>query len=588
MQNAAKKKYIGDYLIEAGIINAQQLEEALRYQQQMLKQGNVGLLGQTLVELGYCTSEDIMLALAMKDGVPFMILDENIIDEKAASLISYDNMLRYKAVPIGFDNDKLLVAMMHPTDIIAIDDLHILTGHDIQPIIIPDFQLQDALEQAKSGMWGKASFIAQSKNHPVFSTDTNVLDIQNTNDQSQQDFGEAIEVVDETNDRPAVQLANVIFNQAIKARASDVHIEPFENRTRIRFRIDGVLHEIMNPPRTIHPSLVSRIKVMANMDIAERRVPQDGRITLLIDSETIDIRVASFPTAYGEKLTMRILRRHERLITLSELGFPQKQLEIFYRIMNLPYGFILVTGPTGSGKSTTLYAVLMHLNSIDKNIITIEDPIERRIDGINQSQVNVKAGMTFASGLRSFLRNDPDIMMVGEIRDYETARIAVESALTGHLVLSTLHTNTAAGAISRLSDMGIEPYLVASSLTGVIAQRLVRVLCPHCKEAYEISREELEKDFPDFPLDDTNDETIQLYRAKSCYNCNHTGYLGRIGIYELLPITDPMRKLILNRESDRSINDLAIKEGMITIRQHGLMRVKDGTTSIEEVLRVVV
>ena len=587
MQNTARKKYIGDYLIEAGIINAQQLEEALKYQEQMLKQGNVGLLGQTLVELGYCNSKDIMLALAMKDGVPFMVLDRNMIDEDAISLVSYDIMLRYKAIPIGFDNNKLLVAMMQPTDIIAIDDLHILTGFDIQPIIIPDFQLQDALEQAKSGVWGKMPFNLQAKGHLLSTQDVDIFDSDRSNEQVDQAAGRDIEVIDETNDRPAVQLANMIFNQAVQARASDVHIEPFETSTRIRFRIDGVLHEVMNPPRAFHPSLVSRIKVMANMDIAERRVPQDGRITLIVDSNAIDIRVASFPTAYGEKLTLRLLNRNEKLITLPELGFPEDQLDILYKVMNIPYGFILVTGPTGSGKSTTLYATLMQLNSVDKNIITIEDPIERRIDGINQSQVNVKAGMTFASGLRAFLRNDPDIMMVGEIRDYETARIAVESALTGHMVLSTLHTNTAAGAITRLSDMGIEPFLVASSLTGVVAQRLVRILCPHCKESYEISREDLLDNFPNFPVGD-DEETIQLYRAKSCYNCNHTGYRGRIGIYELLPISKSIRKLILNRESEHQISHVALKEGMLTIRQHGLMKVKDGTTSIEEILRVVV
>jgi type IV pilus assembly protein PilB len=286
-------------------------------------------------------------------------------------------------------------------------------------------------------------------------------------------------------------------------------------------------------------------------------------------------------------LTLRLLNRSEKLITLPELGFPGSQLEIFNRIIDLPYGFVLVTGPTGSGKSTTLYAVLSRLNSVDKNIITIEDPIERRIDGINQTQVNVRAGMTFASGLRSFLRNDPDIMMVGEIRDYETARIAIESALTGHMVLSTLHTNTAAGAITRLIEMGIEPFLVASSLTGIVAQRLARVLCPHCKEPYEISREDLLKNVPDFPLD-SHEEVIRLYRANSCYQCNNTGYRGRVGLYELLPVSQNIRRLILDGESDTAINNVAIKEGMISMRQHALTKVKDGITSIEEVLRVIV
>ena len=582
-----KKKYIGDYLIEMGVIDSEQLEKALIYQEQMLKQGNVGLLGQTLVELGYCTSQDVMLALAMKDGVPFMVLDKDSVDKKAALLVSYDIMLRYKAIPIGFENDKLLVAMMHPTDIIAIDDLRILTGYDIQPIIIPDFQFQGALEQIKSGVWGKGSFDFQQREDHTLLKDSNQRDLDTYTGQAEQSIGHDIEVNDETSHRPAVQLANMIFNQAIDSRASDVHIEPFENRTRIRFRIDGVLHEIMNPPKRLYASLVSRIKIMANMDIAERRIPQDGRTTLLIDSKTIDVRVASLPTAYGEKLSLRLLDRSEKLITLQELGFPENQLDILYKTIDLPYGFILVTGPTGSGKSTTLYAALMQLNSVDKNIITIEDPIERKLDGINQSQVNHKAGMTFASGLRSFLRNDPDIMMVGEIRDRETAKIAIESALTGHLVLSTLHTNSAAGAITRLDDMGIEPFLTASSLTGVIGQRLVRILCPYCKKAYTMDRSELLKLFPDFPIEN-GEQTVELYEAKACYNCNHTGYKGRTGIYEILPISQSIRKLILNKESDGSINQVAKAEGMITIRQHGLMKAKDGTTSIEEILRVVV
>ncbi|HZJ82487.1 MAG TPA: ATPase, T2SS/T4P/T4SS family, partial [Clostridia bacterium] len=571
MRNSTEKKYIGDYLIEAGIINEVQLQEALSSQKKMSKQGNVELLGQTLVDLGYCEDEDIMLALAMKSGVPFMILDDNMIDEKAGSLMTHEMMERYQAFPVGFEGEKLLVAMLRPTDIIAIDDLNILTGYDIQPIIIPDFQLQEALEREKTG-FGEKDF-----KHPSLGEQDkdNKIEVEVT----EADIGGDVEVIDDTNERPAVQLANMIFNQAVQARASDVHIEPYETSTRIRFRIDGVLHEIMSPSKQLHPSLVSRLKVMANMDIAERRVPQDGRITLLVNSETIDIRVSSIPTAYGEKLTLRLLNRSEKVITLPELGFPDDQLAMYNEIMKLPHGFILVTGPTGSGKSTTLYATLVQLNSVDKNIITIEDPIERRLDGINQSQINIKAGMTFVSSLRAFLRSDPDIMMVGEIRDYETARIAIESALTGHLVLSTLHTNHAAGAITRLDDMGIEPFLIASSLVGVIAQRLVRVLCPHCKENYRVDREELLKSFPDFPVDEGM-ESIPLYRAKSCHQCNYTGYRGRVGIYELLPISESVKKLILNQGTDGEIKDMAIEEGMVTIRQHAMLKVKEGVTSI--------
>ncbi|RQD74024.1 MAG: type II/IV secretion system protein, partial [Candidatus Syntrophonatronum acetioxidans] len=331
----------------------------------------------------------------------------------------------------------------------------------------------------------------------------------------------------------------------------------------------------------------TRIKVMANMDIAEKRIPQDGRITLRVEGKTIDVRVASLPTAYGEKLTLRLLDRSARLITLEELGFPSDYLEKYRQVMNLPYGFILVTGPTGSGKSTTLYSTLVELNSPEKHIITLEDPIERRLEGINQVQVNIRAGMTFASGLRSILRNDPDIVMVGEIRDHETARIAVESALTGHLVLSTLHTNDAAGAVTRLGDMGIEPYLTSSSLAGVVAQRLMRVLCDNCKKPEKLCKADVLNSVPDFPLDPGEDE-ITLYRPEGCMRCNNTGYRGRTGAYELLTMSENIQKMILSRSSTNVIKQAAVEEGMITLRQDGLLKVKKGITSLEELLRVII
>jgi len=342
----------------------------------------------------------------------------------------------------------------------------------------------------------------------------------------------------------------------------------------------------MQQPITLHPTLVSRIKVMSNMDIAERRVPQDGRITLRVDGNIIDVRVASMPSAYGEKITMRLLNRNDRVITLKELGFHSVEIVKYEKTMKSPYGFILITGPTGSGKSTTLYASLAVLNQPDKNIITLEDPIERRMEGLTQVQVNAKAGMTFASGLRSILRNDPDTIMVGEIRDHETARIAVESALTGHLVLSTMHTNDSAGAVTRIGDMGIEPYLTASALIGVIAQRLIRVLCPECKQPYVTTREEILNSAADFPFDGDEKE-IELYQAKGCVYCNGTGYKGRKGVYEFLRITETIQKMILNRASTRDIHNVAVKEGMLTMRQHGLLKVRMGLTTLEELLRVI-
>jgi len=588
LKSGAERNYLGNYLINNGIITQQQLEKALEYQKERRKQGIKELLGQILINMGYCTGEDIMRAMAANAGVPFMTLDDNPIDEKAASLITPDVAIRYQALPIGFDNDKLLVAMLHPMDIVAIDDISILTGYDVQPVVIPDVQLKEAIDRFS----GTDSGIITHEDRKFYSQ----LNLAIEKRKNKADSMDSVQdnVMDEPNspmldddEKPAVRLVNLILDKAIKANASDVHIEPQEKGLRVRFRIDGVLHEVMYPPKMIYSSLVSRVKVMASMDIAERRVPQDGRFTMRTNGKTIDVRVASMPTAYGEKLTLRLLDRTAKLFDLTELGFSNSQLERFYKIMNLPYGFILITGPTGSGKSTTLYAVLDKLNSTNKNILTIEDPIERSIDGINQVQVNQKAGVTFASGLRSFLRNDPDIIMVGEIRDHETARIAIESALTGHLVLSTLHTNDSASAITRLLDMGIEPYLTASSLVGVVAQRLVRVLCPYCKEVYQIDRNELLNSVPDFPLDDKQ-KAITLYRAGSCSRCNQTGYSGRIGIYEVLYVTETIQKMVLNRQSAKEIKRVVIDEGMMTMRENGLLKVKNGITSLEEVLRVVV
>lgn len=556
-----QKTFLGSMLIDEGIITKKQLEEALA-KQKKTSGGSMSLLGQSLVELGYCSEDDIARVMAKKAGVSFLSLDEKPVDITAANLITPDMAVKYKALPVSFDNGKLMVAMMNPSDIITMDDLRILTGYDVQPVVVPDKELEAAIKQ----------FVSASASSFNSGEEEIIAD-------------EAIETDDST-EKPAVQLANQILNQAVRAGASDVHIEPQEKKLRVRFRIDGVLHEIMSPSARLHASLVSRIKVMANMDIAERRIPQDGRITMKMDGKTVDIRVASLPSAYGEKLTLRLLNRSDRLITLAELGFPAVQLERYNGVMRLPYGFLLITGPTGSGKSTTLYATLSKLNSIDKNIITLEDPIERRLDGLNQTQVNSKAGLTFASGLRSILRNDPDIIMVGEIRDHETARIAVESALTGHLVLSTLHTNDSAGAVTRLGDMGIEPYLTASSLIGVIAQRLMRILCPKCKKPYTITREELLAQIPDFPLEPGQKE-IALYHAHGCIECNGTGYRGRKGLYEFLAVSETIQKMILNRSSTRDIEAQAIKEGMITLRMDGLTKVKAGLSSVEELLRVV-
>lgn len=558
----AARKNLGTSLVEAGIITPAQLEEALRYRES--QQGKKPYLGQTLIGLGFCTEEDISRVVARQAGVPFVSLEQVQIDQAAASLITYEIARRFGVIPIRMEEGKLVVAMMNPNDIIAIDDLRLLTGYDIIPVKANDSEIESILEK--------------------MGRDSKALDVPE----------EEVETVDvsapaasEDTIKPAVQLANLIFRQAVRAGASDIHIEPQERGLRVRFRIDGVLHDVMHPPRQLHASLVSRIKVQANLDIAERRIPQDGRITLKVENKTVDFRVATLPSAYGEKVTMRILDRSASLITLDQLGFRPDQLERYRRVMRLPYGFILVTGPTGSGKTTTLYATLSELNDVEKNIITLEDPIEYRMNGITQVQINPRAGLTFANGLRSILRNDPDIIMVGEIRDHETARIAVESALTGHLVLSTLHTNDAAGAVTRLGDMGIEPFLIASSVVGVIGQRLVRVLCPHCKEPYRVSREEVLKAAPDFPFPEDRDY-IEIYKPRGCLRCTNTGYKGRMGVYEFLVMDEKIQRLTLARASTSEIKAAAIEGGMQTFRTDGYYKVLEGKTSMSEVFRVTV
>lgn len=555
------RSFLGNQLIKLGKITEEQLEEALLQQKKLEEQGNKGMLGQILVDMGMCTQEDIAYAMAMKSGSVFFSLSNHPIDIQAMNLISPEASAKYKALAIGFDQGRLQVALMNPNDLIALDDLRILTGHEIQPVVVPDRELLNAIKK-----YTQDSVVDQEKE-----TDSEAI----SSEENQED------------EKPAVQLANQIFNLAVEAGASDVHIEPQENMLRVRFRIDGVLHEIMQQPSRIHATLVSRIKVLGGMNIAERRIPQDGRITLKIEGKTIDVRVASLPSAYGEKLTLRLLNRSSRLITLSELGFPETHLKSYTETIQKPYGFILITGPTGSGKSTTLYASLAKLNSVDKNIITLEDPIERRMDGLNQIQMNTKAGMTFASGLRSILRSDPDIIMVGEIRDYETAKIAVESALTGHLVLSTLHTNDAVGAISRLVDMGVEKYLISSALAGVVAQRLMRILCPNCKKPYVLTRDEILKTIPDFPLQDDEQE-VTLYQPRGCMLCNHTGYRGRVGIYEFMQVDETIQRMIMTGASANDILMYSIGAGMITMRMDGLIKVKQGISSLQELLRVMV
>lgn len=555
-----KQTFLGSLLVEENIITQEELDDALKTQSEF--KGKKGLLGELMVQKGYCTEDDIARIIAKRAGVQSFSLESYPVDPKAVSTISAEVARRYRALPVSFEGDRLVTAMHDPTDLMVIDDLRILTGHDIKPVAVSDSELEAAIR--KNLMAGM-----------VF-------------EKAEEEGARVEEIAFDQEDaalNPAVQLANMLLSQAAGARASDIHIEPFENFVRVRYRIDGVLHDMPKPPRSMHGSLVSRIKVMANMDIAKRRVPQDGRMSLRFEDKVIDFRVASLPTSHGERLTLRLLDQSGMIISLDELGISPEIIEKFRQVIKLPYGLALVTGPTGSGKTTTLYAALDAVDKVGKNVITVEDPVEYKMDGTSQVQINPQAGLTFGTGLRYILRSDPDIIMIGEIRDRETARIAVESAMTGHLVFSSLHTNDAAGAVSRLTEMGVEPFLTASALKCAVSQRLVRVLCPQCKESYQLSRGEW-KDITGSPLEDAG-ESIELFRSVGCMRCNNTGYRGRIGVYEMLFTTETIQQLILNRRPTGEINKAAVAAGMQTIRQDSLKKVKQGITSLEEVARVI-
>lgn len=547
-------------LIANGIITEAQLAEALEVQK-TTKQ----LIGTILTQLGYCTEEDIAKTLAKKTGFKFVSINEIGVNIAVANLVTPEFAMRNNILPLYQEGDTVFVAMKNPNDIITVDNLRMLTGFEICPVVAADMELQVAIENFANMNSGVEDY---GDDDDDLTAESEELDID---------------------DKPAVQLVNQIVNNAIKAGASDIHIEALEKVMRVRFRIDGVLQEIMQNPIKLYPAVVSRIKVIGGMDIAERRIPQDGRATVKFEDKTMDVRIASMPTVYGEKVVMRLLERsNTQAVTIKDIRFSPRQFDRFNRAIHMPYGFVLVTGPTGSGKSTTLYATLAEISTIEKNVITLEDPVERRMAGINQVQMNNRAGMTFAAALRSVLRSDPDIVMVGEIRDSETAKIAVEAALTGHMVLSTLHTNDAPGAVTRLDEMGVEPFLTASSLVGVLAQRLVRKLCPKCKEEYEISHAELKNIIPDLEKYGYNAPSYKIYKAKGCLTCNNTGYKGREAVFEFLTVTEEMKRLILDRATVAEVRDLAVSQEMKTLKDEGLLKMMEGRTSLEEILRVIV
>lgn len=554
---ASKRKRLGELLIESGLLTAEQLKNALDIQKKTGER-----LGRALINLDYITEERMIEVLEFQLGIPHINLSDIIVKEEVASLIPVALAERYQIIPIKREGKKLTVAMVDPTNFFALDDVRMITGCEVEPVIAAEGEVKRVISQS----YGVSQLVEKAVSKL----------------QSEEPSAVSVAEVQSTDDAPIISIVNSLIHQAIKERASDIHIEPLDKAVRVRFRIDGMLREVAAFPQHTLAPLISRIKIMSQMDIAERRVSQDGRIKFMEDGREIDIRTSTLPTIIGEKVVMRILDKESVILDIKSLGFSADNLNKYQQLYTRSYGMILVTGPTGSGKTTTLYSTLTDINSPSKNIITVEDPVEYRLEGINQVQVNDKAGMVFASGLKSILRQDPNIIMVGEIRDSDTAEIAIRAALTGHLVLSTLHTNDAPGAIVRLIDMGVEPFLVASSVLGVMAQRLVRMICPDCKEEYTPEPDSPERLF----LKLAPEEDITLYRGIGCPHCNKTGYCGRMAIHEVMPVSRSVRDLINSNSGSDRLAAVAVKEGMLTMGQDGIAKAMDGLTTIEEVMRV--
>ncbi len=552
-------KQLGDILLEGGLVTQAQLQAAYDEHQRAGR-----ALGRVLVDQGVLTEAQLVAALAQQIGMRFVELVDFPVDHSAVSMVSGAMARRYVVLPFGFEDGKLLLAMADPANFLAIEDVRAVTQMEVKPCVATRTDVLGAIDKY---------YRADSDLDEI----TAILDVEEEEDLSK--VREAVE------DAPIVKYVNALITQAIQDRASDIHLEPTERDLRVRYRIDGVLHEIMRSPKSIQSGVISRLKIMADINIAERRVPQDGRMSINANGKKIDLRVATLPTVWGEKIVMRILDNSTARLDLTDLGFSDGNFDRYSLSFTKPYGMILVTGPTGSGKSTTLYATLNILNRGEVNIITVEDPVEYRLPGVNQVQVNNKAGLTFASALRSILRSDPDIVLIGEIRDHETAQIAVEAALTGHLVLSTLHTNDAPSAVTRLTEMGIEPFLVGSAVDCVLAQRLARRLCSKCKEEYVATPEALIT--ARFPWQD-GQPLPTLFKAVGCSSCAKTGYKGRLALHEVMPMSEELERLTVEHASAAAITRVAIEQGMVTLREDGMLKVVQGVTSIDEILRVVV
>ncbi len=577
-KSASSPDKIGDLLIRLGRIDQQQLQEALNYQKE---QG--GRLGSALIKLGYLNERQLVEALSQHFGVLAVDLQATEIDEAVVKIIPPELARKYIIVPVGKAGATVTVAMLDPTNVFAMDDVKFMTGYKVEPVLAAESDIRAAIDK----YYGSTHAIELKKVMEDLTEEAGTpADLEVLAED--QDFDLAT-LEEEAEQAPVVKLVNIVLTDAIKRGASDIHIEPYEKEYRVRYRIDGILYEMMHPPLKLKEAITSRVKIMARLDIAEKRLPQDGRIKIKTKvggkAKDLDYRVSVLPTLFGEKIVMRLLDKDKLMLDMAKLGFEAESLRRFEAAILKPYGMVLVTGPTGSGKTNTLYSALQRINTPEVNIITAEDPVEFNLMGINQVQMREQIGLNFAASLRSFLRQDPNIILVGEIRDFETAEVAIKAAMTGHLVLSTLHTNDAPSSINRLMNMGIEPFLVATSVHLIAAQRLVRRICSFCREP---SPEVPPNVLIEAGFAEAESRNLKLFRGRGCERCSNTGYKGRIALYEVMEVDDEIREMILSGGSSYELRTKAIQNGMITLRASGLQKVRDGVTSMEEVLRETV
>jgi type IV pilus assembly protein PilB len=567
---------LGEILVKESLITSDQLRQALEYQK-----ASGGRLGTCLMKLGFISDDEITGVLSRQYGVPSINLKYYEVDAAVIKLIPQDTAIRYQIVPLSRVGSTLTIAMTDPTNVFAMDDIKFMTGFNVEPVVASE----TAIAEAISKFYGEAQSDEELSKVMKDLTGDESADLELASEEQEMNLAELERAAEEA---PIIKLVNLILTDAVKRGASDIHIEPYEREVRVRFRIDGILQPVMVPPMKLRDAITSRIKIMSKLDISEKRLPQDGRIMIKYRKEgrikDLDFRVSTIPTLFGEKIVMRLLDKENLRLDMTKLGFEQESLTKFERAILRPYGMVLVTGPTGSGKTNTLYSSIARLNTLETNIMTAEDPVEFQIAGVNQVQMKDQIGLNFAAALRAFLRQDPNIILVGEIRDFETAEIAVKAALTGHLVLSTLHTNDAPSTISRLMNMGIEPFLVATSVNLICAQRLVRRICQNCKEPVDVP----EQAMIDAGFTPEEVKTTKISAGKGCSTCNKTGYKGRVGLYEVMEINDELRELILVGASALELKKKALDQGMIMLRRSGLTKVALGLTTIEEVLRETV